>query len=145
MKGDKLTLATRNVRCLGQGFIGRRKRKEIKDFFAHTTPPTNILLLQEIKIPEAACLKQARFIEPKGGISFWNESSFSTQSSRFKGGTSIVLSEHMAQTITHHGVLYPGRAQYITLQISPQLQVGIINIYGFSETGPRAMLWNHLA
>jgi hypothetical protein len=29
--------------------------------------------------------------------------------------------------------------------ISPTLLIGVINVYGFSETGPRAMLWNHLA
>lgn len=45
----------------------------------------------------------------------------------------------------HHGVLYPGRAQYVVLQLSPHLKLGILIVYGFSETGPRAMLWNHLA
>ena len=46
------------------------------------------------------------------------------------------MAEHLIQFITNHGVLYPGRAQYITLQLSPQLYLGIINIYGFSDTGP---------
>ena len=145
MKGEKLTIATQNVRCLGQGFNGRRKRKEIKDIFKNTTTPTDILVLQEIKLTEAACLKQARFIEPKGGISFWNEGNFSAQTCRFTGGTSIVIGEHLIQSVTNHGVLYPGRAQYITVQLSQQLHIGILNVYGFSETGPRAMLWNHLA
>lgn len=145
MKGEKLTIATQNVRCLGQGFNGRRKRKEIKDIFKNTTPPTDVLVLQEIKLPEAACLKQARFIEPKGGVSFWNEGNFSAQTCRFTGGTCIVLAEHLAHAVTNHGVLYPGRAQYVTIQLSQQLPIGILNVYGFSETGPRAMLWNHLA
>lgn len=56
---------------------------------------TDILLLQEIKLPEAACLKQARFIEFKGGTSLWNEGSFSAQTGRFKGGTGIILSERL--------------------------------------------------
>ena len=77
MKGERFTIATQNVRCLGQGFTGRKKRKEIKDFFRQTTPPTDILLLQEVKLPEEACLKQARFIEAKGGSSLWNEGNFS--------------------------------------------------------------------
>lgn len=51
----------------------------------------------------------------------------------------------MASLVTNHGVLFPGRAQYVTLQLSTTLQIGIINVYGFSDTGPRAMLWNHLA
>jgi len=73
----------------------------------HTTPATDVLLLQEVKLPEAACLKQARFIETKGGISLWNEASFSAQTGRFKGGTGIVLSAKMATLITHHGILFP--------------------------------------
>ena len=51
----------------------------------------------------------------------------------------------MATRVTHHGILYPGRMQYIVLNITPQVQLGIINVYGFSHTGPRAMMWNHLA
>ena len=63
MKGDKLTLATQNARGLGQGLAGRRKRKELKNIFQLTTPPTEILLLQKIKLSEAECLQQARYIE----------------------------------------------------------------------------------
>jgi exonuclease III len=145
MKGEKITIASQNVRCLGQGFTGNRKRREIKDLYKRTTPQTDILLLQETKLPEAACLRQARFIEFKKGSSLWNEGSFSARTARFKGGTGIVLSERMAGIITSHGVLYPGRAQYITIQLSPTLYLGVLNVYGFSHTGPRAMLWDHLA
>ena len=91
-----------------------------------------------------ASLKQARFIEMKGGTSLWNEASFSAQTGRFRGGTCIVLSPKMAKLVTSHGILYPGMAQYVVLQISPALQLGVINIYGFSHTGPRAMMWAHL-
>jgi exonuclease III len=145
MKGDRITIATQNVRGLGQGFTGRRKRQELKDLFKNTTPATDILLLQETKIPEAACLNQARFIEFRGGSSLWNEAAFSAQSARYKGGTGMVLSERMATSITQHGVLYPGRAQYATFQLSTNLHIGILNVYGYSDTGPRAALWNHLA
>ena len=51
----------------------------------------------------------------------------------------------MATLVTHHGILYPGRAQYVVLNISSALQLGIINVYGFSHPGPRAMMWAHLA
>lgn len=145
MQGITLNIATQNSRSLGQGFLGQRKRKEIKSLFKNTNPTTDILLLQEVKLPEAACLKQARFIEFKGGSSLWNEGTFSAHSGRFKGGTGIVLTESMATCVTHHGILYPGRAQYVILNLNPQLQLGILNVYGFSHTGPRAMMWNHLA
>jgi exonuclease III len=145
MKGDKITVATQNARGLGQGFTGRRKRQEIKDIFKRTTPPTDILLLQETKVPELSSLKQARFLEFRGGSSLWNEATFSAHSARFKGGTGMILSEHMASIITNHGVLYPGRAQYATFQLSQNLHIGVMNVYGFSSTGSRAMLWNYLA
>ena len=51
----------------------------------------------------------------------------------------------MAGALLSHGVLYPGRAQYVTIRLSRNLVLGIINVYGFNLTGPRAMLWNHLA
>lgn len=145
MQGEEILIATQNARSLGQGFFGRRKRKEIQHLFKHTTPKTDILLLQETKLPEDASLKQARFIEFKGGTSFWNEASFSAQTGKYTGGTGIVLSERLITAITHHGILFPGRAQFVVINLSPRHQLGVINVYGFSDTGPRAVLWNHLA
>ena len=145
MKGDKITIGSQNTRGLGHGFVGHRKRREIKDIFKQTTPPTDILLLQETKLPESACLKQARSIEFRKGTSLWNEGFFSARTTRFQGGTGIILAEHIASAVTSHGVLYPGRAQYVTIKLSRNLVLGIINVYGFNQTGPRAMLWNHLA
>ena len=57
MKGDKLTIATQNTQGLGQGLLGRNKRKEIKNLFKLTTTSTTILLLQETNLPKAICLK----------------------------------------------------------------------------------------
>ena len=145
MQAESIMIATQNTRSLGRGFLGRKKRKEIKNLFYNTTPPTDVLLLQEVKLPESACLKQARFVEFKGGSSLWNKGTFSAHSGRFKGGTGIVLSPRMASRVTHHGILYPGRMQYIVVNITPQVQLGITNVYGFSHTSPRAMMWNHLA
>ena len=145
MKGEEITLATQNTRGLGQGFFGKRKRKEIQNLYKNTTPKTDILLLQETKLPEDASLKQARFVEFRGGSSLWNEATFSASTAKYKGGTGIILSERMAISVTHHGILFPGRAQYVVINLSPRLQLGIINVYGFSDTGPRAMLWNHIA
>jgi exonuclease III len=142
---EVVTISTQNTRSMGRGFIGRRKRKEFRTIYRHTTPVTDVILLQETKLPEADCLKQARFIETKGGTSLWNEAFFSAHSGRFKGGTAIILSARMTALATHHGILYPGRAQYVVFNISPTFQLGIINVYGFSHTGPRAMMWTHLA
>lgn len=95
MLSEVLTIATQNTRSLGQGFLGRRKRRELKDIFKNTSPTTDILLLQETKLPEAACLKQARFLEFKGGTSLWNEGSFSAHSGRaaLKGAPELFCPE----------------------------------------------------
>lgn len=145
MQSEKITIATQNTRGLGQGFIGRRKRKEVRTLYQQSTPPTDILLLQETKLPKATCIKQSHFVEFKGGTSLWNEGSFSALTGRFRGGTGIVLTTTMASHITHHGILYPSKAQYVVLNLSLRMQLGIINVYGFSHTRPRAMMWNHLA
>lgn len=145
MKGEEITIATQNVRGLGQGFVGKRKRKEIQDLYKNATPKAEVILLQETKLPEEASLKQACFVETRGGSSLWNETSFSARTAKYTGGTGIILSERMAPAITHYGILFPGRAQYVVISLSSRLQLGIINVYGFSDTGPRAMLWNHLA
>lgn len=137
MKGDKLTIATQNTRGLGQGFTGNKKRRELRDLYRNSTPAVDVILLQEIKLLEAACLKQAKFIETRKGISFWNEGSFSARTTKIKGGTGIIISERLVDNIKDHGVLYPGRAQFVTLQLSTDLLIGIINIYGFSEPGPK--------
>lgn len=55
------------------------------------------------------------------------------------------MSERIAAAVTHHSILYPGRAQYVVIKLSSRLHIGIVNVYGFSHTGPRAMLWQHLA
>ena len=143
MKGDKLTIATHNTRGLGHGFAGHRKRREIRDLFKQTTPPTDILLLQEVKLPEVACLKQTRTIEFRKGVNLWNEAL--CKNNQVQRGTCIIISEQLTNSIMSHGVLYLGRTQFITLKLSPNLVIGILNVYGFSLTGPRAMLWNHLA
>ena len=145
MQSEEIVTATQNIRSLGHGFFGRRKRKEIQHLFKHTTPRTDILLLQETKSAEESSLRQARFIEFKGGSSLWNEASFFAITGKYTGGTGIVLSEMVATLVTHHGILFPGRAQYVVINLSPRLQLGVINAYGFSDTGPRAVLWNHLA
>lgn len=83
----EITISTHNTRCLDRGFFGRRKIKEIKTLYQKTTPITDVLLLQEVKLPEDACLKQVRIIDMRGGSSLWNKASFFAQSGHFKGGT----------------------------------------------------------
>ena len=82
--GEEITLAT-YTRSLGRGFLGRRKRKEIRSIYRQTSPATNVLLLHETKLPKAAW-----FVETQGGINFWNEDAFSAHSGCFKRGTRIV-------------------------------------------------------
>lgn len=56
----------------------------------------------------------------------------------------ILISARLAGLICEHGVIMKGRAQYITIQWTPRIKVGIINIYAFNYTGPRTRLWNEI-
>jgi hypothetical protein len=45
MQGEEIVIATQNTRCLGHGFFGRSKRKEVQHLFKHTTPKMEILAM----------------------------------------------------------------------------------------------------
>jgi hypothetical protein len=47
----------------------------------------------------------------------------------------------VATHIVCHGVIVPGRAQYLVIQLALDLQLGIINIYPQNFSRLRARLW----
>jgi hypothetical protein len=59
---EQLTIASYNVQCLGKDITGKRKRKEIKDFFLNTKPKPDLLLIQEhsCSLQEVTALKEER-------------------------------------------------------------------------------------
>jgi hypothetical protein len=44
-------------------------------------------------------------MEFKGGMSFWNNALYTSESNQFKGGTVIIASTKLAPLIEKHGVL----------------------------------------
>ena len=102
-----LVMALYNVRNLGQGSEGVRRRKDIKNFFTHTMPRAEILLLQEHHFGADDCEAKTRRIEFKGGAGLWN-ATFNAATGRFTGGTAILTSARILQSLEHHGVIVAG-------------------------------------
>ncbi|KAG0591318.1 hypothetical protein KC19_1G166400, partial [Ceratodon purpureus] len=78
------------------------------------------------------------------GSAFWNEGSFNAENDSFVEGTAILCSSRISATITHHGTIMQGRAQYIVFQWAPDITIGVINVYASNDTGERARFWNRI-
>jgi hypothetical protein len=78
------------------------------------------------------------------GSFFWNEAQYSARSDSFKGGTGILTSPTLSAHTLEHGIIVPGRAQFITFQLTNELTIGVINIYAHNYTGSRTRLWNRI-
>nr|PNR49067.1 hypothetical protein PHYPA_010963 [Physcomitrium patens] len=141
---NHLTLTSLNVQGLGRDIIGVRKRREIRDFFQKSQPKPEIILVQEHKLSLEEGKRHTKQIEFARGVSLWNEATYCADKDSFKGGTGILLPEKIASLICEHGVIMKGRVQYVTLQWTPFLIIGIINIYAFNCTGSRSRLWTKI-
>lgn len=144
MKNDQLSLASYNVQSLGRGAAGARKRRDLRDFFRNTRPSPDVLMIQEHKLSLKECQQRFKSADFLGGQTFWNDAQYSTANDSFKGGTGIILSPKAVTMLVEHGTIVPGRVQFVTLQLTKELKVGIINIYAHNFTGSRTQLWNTL-
>lgn len=142
MKNDQLNIASLNVQNFGRGAAGARKRRDIRDFFRHTIPRPDILLIQEHKFSLQECKQKVRSLDFLRGNAFWNEAQYSAAKDSFKGGTGIVISPKISTMLVDHETIVPGHAQFITIQFTKELKVGILNIYAHNYTSSRARLWN---
>ena len=139
----ELTLASWNIRSLGQGVHGARKRCGVRAFLRRATPHTEILLLQEHCYSLEDCLKLTTQLNFNGGDSFWNIALYIAEGNKFHAGTGILVSQNFVSKIVAKGILVDGRAQYIVLETNKQ-KIGILNVYAPYETKPRARFWEAL-
>lgn len=144
MTVTQLVIASHNVRSLGQGIQGVRKRCDLRDFYTRAEPQPQILLLQEHHYSSEDCMELTDQLQFKGGLSLWNNATFSPDGGRFSGGTGISASKLFADKIVDCGVLVEARAQFATFKINGMM-IGVINIYAPNCTGQRAVFWNKLA
>lgn len=139
-----LTISTLNIQGMGKSLEGTRKRRETKEFLQKVTPRPEIALIQEHKFSLQECIKKSNQLGFTNGTTLWSEATYSANKDSFKGGVGILLSSRMASLVCEHGVIEPGRAQYVTVQWTNNIKVGIINIYAYNFTGSRARLWNKI-
>jgi hypothetical protein len=97
------------------------------DFFLG--PPPQILLLQEHHLGEIDYSNSTKGIQFSNGVSFWNYGLPMGRSQRMSMGTSILIDRSLAPLISAKNIFLEGRAQFITLQISGNGNLTIINIY----------------
>lgn len=98
-------VASWNIKSLGQGVQGVRRHFDICNFFRKTLLQPKLILLHEHHMGLQDCLKKTSQMEFKGGMSFWNNALYTTESNQFKGGTIIIASTKLAPLIEKHGVL----------------------------------------
>lgn len=139
-----LTVVSLNTQSLGIGTLGVRKRAEIKRFLASTTPHADIVLIQELHLSIKDCIPKGNKILYKGGTGLWNDATYSPQSQRHQGGTTILLSAKMGAITEEHGVLIPRRMQFAVIRLSQNLRVRIINVYDYTDTATRNQMWTEL-
>lgn len=106
----QLVIASHNVRSLGQGMQGVRKRGDLRDFYKKADPQPQILLIQEHHYSYEDCLELTDQLQFKGGASFWNNAIYSPDGGRFSGGTGISISKMLADKVIDCGVLEEARA-----------------------------------
>lgn len=138
MNHNQLTVASLNVQGLGKDHNGIRKRREMKDLFQRATPRPNILLIQKHKFSRDECLEKTKQLDFTNGTSLWNEATNAAAQDSFQGGTGIITNQQLSNKICEHGVIIPGRAQFLTIQCTTEIKVGIINIYAVNHIGSRA-------
>jgi exonuclease III len=134
-----LTLASLNVRGLKSN---NAKPKQIKAWLGSLNNPPQIVLLQEHHLGDLETRNPARGVEFWKGEAFWNKGIPMGCSQRLGAGTAILLDKNAAPYLVDHGILVPGRAQFITLQPPGEGSLTIINVYAPTLSGDRAQLWS---
>lgn len=76
------------------------------------------------------------------GATLWNEAFYLVAEDLYKGGTGILLSSKIATMVIDYGIISSGRAEHLTIQWTKNITLGIINVYAYNHTGPRAHLSN---
>lgn len=105
-----LNSVTYNVRSLGLGKQGIRKRCDIRNLIKYADPKPEIILLQEIHMGIRDCSTSTSQLHFKGGKEYWNKSKYSADSGKYTGGTGILISERLVPLVEDHGVLISSRA-----------------------------------
>lgn len=72
-------------------------------------------------------------------MGLWNDDTYSPQSQRHQGGTAILLSAKIGTTLEEHGVIKQGRIQFAIIRLTRNLRVGILNVYGYTDSAMRKM------
>ncbi|CAM6044951.1 unnamed protein product, partial [Sphagnum compactum] len=138
MSERPLTFASLNVKGLR---VNSPKQKEIKTWLASLRTPPQILLIQEHHLGKENISNAGKGIEYWKGSSFWNPGIPMGRSQRTSAGTAILVDRMTAPLVKENGILMEGRAQYITLQLTNNGSLTIINVYAARSSNDRTPMW----
>lgn len=114
------------------------------DTLSKLKPKPNMVLLQEHRFVHEDCVTKTKQLNFFKGAQLWNGAAYSAATDSYKGGTTILLNSRISNMEIDHGIIVPSRALFILLQWTKDTRLGIVNIYGYNDTGPRARLWNQI-
>jgi hypothetical protein len=138
MNKRPLTLASLNMRGLGKN---SPKQKNIRSWISPLVPPPQIFLLHEHHLGEIDCSNSIKGIQLWNGASFWNYDPPMGRSQRMSADTSIFINKSLAPLISANNIFLEGKAQFITLQISGNGNLTIINVYVACSINERTSMW----
>lgn len=105
MNCKQLVIASQNIRSLGQGMLGIRKRKEFRNFIDKALLQSEIIPLQEHHLSLEDCLSITHQLDFKGGSSLRNNSLYNATDNHFKTCTAILAGSKLSSFIVKSGVV----------------------------------------
>ena len=91
------------------------------------------------------CTTKTSQIHFKLRAELWNQSKFSLETGKFRGGTTILIKDNLVPLIEEHAILVSNRVQFTTFQFSPINKIRIMNVYGYNQIVARIKLWETIA
>jgi hypothetical protein len=131
-----------NVRGLR---VNSPKQKEIKTWLASLPTPPQILLIHEHHLGKEDISNVGKGIEFWKGSSFWNSEIPMGCSQQTSAGTAILVDRMTAPLVEDNGILLKGRTQYITLQLTNNSSLTIVNVYAARSSNDRAPMWKRIS
>jgi hypothetical protein len=142
MSERPLTIVSFSVRGLGKD---SNKQKLIRTWLASLQNPPQILLIHEHHLDEQGTAISTRGLDFWQGKSFWNPKIPMGTSQQTSAGTAILVDKMTAPLVKEDKILTEGRVQYITLHLSDNSVLTIINTYASRTSRSRAPLWKRIS
>jgi hypothetical protein len=142
MSEQPITIISLNVRGLGKD---SNKQKLIRTWLASLQNPPQILLIQEHHLDEQGTANSTRGLDFWQGKSFWNPGIPMGSFQRTSAGTAILVDRMTTPLVKEDKILIEAKVQYVTLHLSDNSELTIVNTYASRTSRSRAPLWRRIS